>query len=239
MSQPQHLSVACNFQGFLVCQMPKDVVEVKLKIKTKWGKFILHTDHHMRMEKYRPWKKVPHCRIHSGRRQPCHEMTGKPYLNCSTNSGTFIHSGQGMGDSPKTFIDSNSDNDIPPHIPDLEDYCRMCLSRKVRCICKPMSDWSVELIDITQPDHPSPDNNANNNDKDDIQDQALPSNWSDQDNIWLGKMYDKVRPITLKPVPVPPPIREDKESNWSEDLHPHNYRAKAPSQVSTFKPPPS
>ena len=33
MNQPQQLKVACDFQGFLVCQMPTDVVEVKLKIK--------------------------------------------------------------------------------------------------------------------------------------------------------------------------------------------------------------
>ena len=213
MSQPQQLSVACNFQGFLVCQMPKDVVEVELKIKTKLGKFILHTDHNTRMEKYRPWNKVSCHRIHSRERQPYHERTDKPCLNCSTDSGTFIHSGQGMGYPPKTFIDSDSDGEIPPHIPDLEDYCRTCLSRKVRCTCKPMSDWSAALIDITQLNHPNPDNNANKNDRDDCQDQALPSNWSDQENFWLGKMYDKVRPITLKPVPVPPPIREDEESN--------------------------
>ena len=161
-------------------------------------------DHHTRTEKYRPWKKVPCHRIHSRRRQPCHERTGKPHLNCSTDSGTFIHSGQGIGYPPKTFIDSDSDDNVSPHIPDLEDYCRTCLSRKVRCTCKPMSDWSVELIDITQPDCPNPDNNANNNDRNDRQDQVLPSDWSDQDNFWMGKTYDKVRPITLKPVPVPP-----------------------------------
>ena len=238
MSQPQQLSVTCDFQGFLVCQMPLDVVEVKLKIKTKWGRFILHTDHYTRTEKYRPWKKVPCCRIHSRRTQPCCERTGKPHLNCSTDLGTFIHNGQGMGYPPKTFIDSNSDNDILPHITDIEDYCRTCLSRKVRCSCKPMSDWSVELIDITQLDCSNPDNNANNNDRDDRQDQDLTSDWSDQDNFWLGKTYDKVRPITLKPVPVPPLRREDEESNWNNHLHPHNYRAKAPLQVSPFKPPP-
>ena len=41
MNQPQQLNAACDFQGFLVCQIPKDMVEVKLKIKTKWGKFHL------------------------------------------------------------------------------------------------------------------------------------------------------------------------------------------------------
>ena len=166
MDHPQQLSIACDFQGFLVCQIPKDVIKVELKIKTKWGKFTLHIDQHTRTEKYRPWKKVSHCRINSRRRQPYCKRTGKPHLNCSTDSGTFINSHHGMGYPPKTFIGSDMDEDIPPHIPDLEDYCRTCLTRKVRCICKPMSNWSVDLIDITQPDLPNQDSNAYN-DRDD------------------------------------------------------------------------
>ena len=154
------------------------------------------------------------------------------------DSGTFINSGQGMGYPPKTFIGSDTDEDIPPHIPDIEDYCRTRLIRKVRCTCKPMSDWSADLIDITQLDLPNPDGNANN-DRDDGQDQTLPSNWSDQDSFWSGKTYDKVRPLTsLKPVPVLAPSKGDKDSDWSEHLHLHNYRAKAPLQVSPSKPTP-
>ena len=149
MNQSQQLSVACNCQGFLVCQMPKDVIEIELKIKTKWGKFTLHTDQHTRTEKYGPCKMVIHHRIHSRRRLPYHKRTGKHHLNCSTDSGTFINNGQGMGNPPKTFIGSDTDKDIPPHIRDIEDFCRTCLTRKVRCTCKPMSDWSADLIDIT------------------------------------------------------------------------------------------
>ena len=160
MNQPQQLSISCDFKGFLVCQIPKDVVEVELKIKTKWGKFTLHTDQHTRMEKYRPWKKVSHHRIHSRRRQSSCKRTGKPHLNCSTDSGTFINSGQGIGYPPKTFLGSDTDDDLPPHIPDIEDYCRICLTNKVRCTCKPMSNWSAELISITQPDPPNPNNNT-------------------------------------------------------------------------------
>ena len=51
MNQPRQLSVACNFQGFLVCQMPMDAIEDELKIKTKCGKLTLHTDQHTRTEK--------------------------------------------------------------------------------------------------------------------------------------------------------------------------------------------
>ena len=83
-----------------------------------------------------------------------------------------------MGYPPKTFVGSDMDDDLPPHISDIEDYCRMCLTKKVRCTCKPIPNWSGELIDITQPDSPSP-NNITTNDRDDAQDQALPSDWSD------------------------------------------------------------
>ena len=170
MNQPQPLCVSLDFQRYLVCQIPKDTLEVELKIKTKWGKFTLHTDQFTRTEKYRAWRKANHHKIHSRRRQ---HLTGNYHLNVSSDSATFINSGQGMGFPPEVFIDSDTDQDIPPHIPILEDHCRTCLTEKVRCSCQPMSDWSGELIDITQPDHPNPNNNKY---RDDIQDQAPPSN---------------------------------------------------------------
>ena len=57
MNQPQPLSVSVDFQGYLVCKFPADALEVELKIKTKWGKFTLHTDQFTRTEKYRAWRK--------------------------------------------------------------------------------------------------------------------------------------------------------------------------------------
>ena len=99
-----------------------------------------------------------------------------------------------------------------------------------------MFNLSGELIDITQLDLPNP---GNNKDRDDEQDQALPSNWTDQDNFCSRKTYDKASAqLSLKPVPAQPPSKGDKDSELSEHLHPNNYRAKAPSQVSPSKPPP-
>ena len=99
-----------------------------------------------------------------------------------------------------------------------------------------MSDWSGELIDTTQP---APPNTDTNQDREDIQDNPLPSDWTDQDDFWLGKTYDQARAqSTLKPAPPNPPSKGDEDSEWSKHLHPHNYRAKAPSQVSPSKPPP-
>ena len=141
-----------------------------------------------------------------------------------------------MGYPPKIFIDSDSDQEFPPHIPILEDYCRTCLTEKVNCSCQPTSDWSGELIDTTQL---APPNTDPNQDREDIQDNPLPSDWMDQDDFWSGKTYDKVRSqSTLKPAPPNPPSKGDEDSEWSKHLHPHNYRAKAPLQVSPSKPPP-
>ena len=97
MNQPQPLSVNLDFQGYWYVKIPKDAVKVGLKIKTKWGKFTLHTNQFTRTEKYRAWKKVSHHKIHFRRRQPNHDKTGESHLNASTDSGTFINSGQGMG----------------------------------------------------------------------------------------------------------------------------------------------
>ena len=114
------------------------------------------------------------------------------------------------GVSPKVFIDSDTDQDFPPHIPILQDYCRTCLTEKVKCFCQPTSNWSGELIDITQV---APPNTDTNQDREDIQDNPLPSDWTDQDDFWLGKTYDKAKALsTLKPAPPNPPSKGDEDS---------------------------
>ena len=86
---------------------------------------------------------------------------------------------------------------FPPHIPILEDYCRTSLTEKVRCSCQPTSNQSGELIDTTQL---APPNTDTNQDREDVQDNPLPSDWTDQDDLWLGKTYDQARAqSTLKP----------------------------------------
>ena len=131
MNQPQPLSISVDFQGYLVCQIQSDALEVELKIKTKWGKFTLHMDQITRTEKYRAWRKASKCKIHSRRRRHLNNS----HLNISSDSSTFINQGQGLGYDPKIFLDSDSDQEFPPHIPILQDYCRTCLTEKVRCSC--------------------------------------------------------------------------------------------------------
>ena len=113
MNQPQPLSISVDFQGYLVCQIPADALEVELKIKTKWAKLTLHTDPITRTEKYRAWKKANRCKIHS-RRRIC---LSNFHLNISSDSSMFINHGQGLGYPPIIFLDSDSDQEFPPHIP--------------------------------------------------------------------------------------------------------------------------
>ena len=101
---------------------------------------------------------------------------------------------------------------------------------------QPTSDWSGKLIDTTQP---APPNMDNDQDREDVQANPPPSDWTDQDDFWSVKTYDKARTqSTLKPALPNPPPKGDEDGEWSEHLHPHNYRAKAPLEVSPSKPPP-
>ena len=172
------------------------------------------------------WRKANRLKIHSRRRRHLSDS----HLNVLSDSSTFINQGPGLGYPPQISLDSDSDQEFPLHIPILQDYCRTCLTEKVKCSCQPTSDWSGELIDTTQP---APPNMDNNQDREDVQDNPLPSDWTDQDDFCLGKTYNKARAqSTLKPAPPNPFSKGDEDSEWSEHLHPHNYRAKAPSQVS-------
>ena len=69
----KQLSATCDFNGLLVCQLPKDILEVELKVKTKWGNHTLIEDYHSRMERYHPWNRADcRVRIHSRRRKMPH-----------------------------------------------------------------------------------------------------------------------------------------------------------------------
>ena len=73
-----------------------------------------------------------------------------------------------------------------------------------------------------QTDSPS---NKDQNDK-----HPLPSDWSDQETFWKGKEYEKSRTYRPRPCRIPP--KNDSDSDWNENLYPHNYRVKIQSQVS-------
>ena len=109
MNQPQPLCISLDFQGYLVCQIPADALEVELKIKTKWGKFTLNMDQFTRTEKYRARRKANRCKIHSRRRK----HLSNSHLNIPSDSSMFINHGQRFRYPPKPFIDSDSDQEFP------------------------------------------------------------------------------------------------------------------------------
>ena len=68
-------------------------------------------------------------------------------------------------------------------------------------------------------------------------DNHPPSDWSDQENFWNGKTYEKTRSHKLRYRHFSLPKRESQDSNWNENLYPHCYRAKVQSQVPPRQPP--
>ena len=55
----KQLNASCSFQnGLLVCELTRDIVEVVLKVKMKWGKHTLIKDRYNRAEKFHPWERA-------------------------------------------------------------------------------------------------------------------------------------------------------------------------------------
>ena len=77
----RHLNVNCDFStGYLVCDIPRDTVIVKIKIKTRWGKHMLKEDKKRWTEKFRPWGKcIPKMNI-STARKVVSQMPKKPMI---------------------------------------------------------------------------------------------------------------------------------------------------------------
>ena len=55
MEMNKALNMSCDFNGYLVCQIPDNTVEVELKIKTTRGKYTLIKDAYTRTKRYHPW----------------------------------------------------------------------------------------------------------------------------------------------------------------------------------------
>ena len=140
--------------------MLKDVVEVELKIKTKWGKYTLLRDFHTRTEKYRPWERANKCtRIYCQRRTTQKTKTRDPQDSAgnttSTYSGMYISTGHGRGYSPRIFTNPKDSGDSNAEV----------------ITSKQPSDWDEDLIDLIQADTAS---NQNKN--------PLLSDLSDEEN---------------------------------------------------------
>ena len=103
MALNKSLNAACDLNEYLFYRMPTGALEVKIKIKTTWGKFTMVQDTHTRMEKYGMWEKAQRCHIKSRkRREPCKI----PNMQTEDDgSETDIPTGQGFRYPPQLFTD--------------------------------------------------------------------------------------------------------------------------------------
>ena len=112
MNMPHQLEVSCDFNGFLVCKIPKDMVEVDFKIEMKWGKYMLLKDFYTRTEKYRPWEIADNCaKIYTKRRSPYQERVRDAQESVANTTsrdlGMYIPTGYRKGYPPKIFTNPN------------------------------------------------------------------------------------------------------------------------------------
>ena len=94
----RYLNTNCDFDaGFLMNDIPRDTIQVVLKIRTKLGKHTLTEDCEKRTEKYRPWEKhafrptkrvepLSLCKVHDSGSSPdsgtCIQASGDLVFTC-------------------------------------------------------------------------------------------------------------------------------------------------------------
>ena len=102
------LNSTCEYDGYLVCKMPADTVEMELKIKTKRGKYTLHKDTNTRTERYHLWVRADkRSKIHTKKstRGVESEVTG--------NSETDIQTGKGFAYPSEIFTNPQFSRTMP------------------------------------------------------------------------------------------------------------------------------
>ena len=154
------LNVACDFDGYLVCQMPAETVEMELKIKTKRGKYTLHKDTCTRTERYCPWEIADkRSKIHT-RRRTRREVESEIRSNSETN----IQTGKGFMYPPEIFtnpefaktmplMDTDNDEVEVTNSNFIGEFCGECIKKYNRCWCF-KSDWEEDLIEVETPKAP-------------------------------------------------------------------------------------
>ena len=108
------------------------------------------------------------------------------------------------------------------------NYCEDCVTKWPRCICKPESDWGDDHNYAVRTQANSPSIAENNK-------YLIPSDWSNQENFWNGKAYEKSTGPQCRHWSILCK-QEDNDSDWNDNLHPQNYGAKTQSQVTPRQP---
>ena len=156
------LNISCDFNGYHVCQMPTNMVEVELKIKTTQGKYTLQKDACTRTEKYHPCNRVDSgAKIHIKKRRTNRKEVVNVDTVDSTNSETDIQDREGFAYAPKLFTNPSYAVTVP--LTESEDnevelvknnfigeYLGECVKRYDRCWCD-KSNWDEELMEVETP----------------------------------------------------------------------------------------
>ena len=67
------LNAACTLNEYLFCKMTKGTLEVEIKVKTTWGKFVMIQNTQTRMERYHTWEKAQWCHVKSKKGRTPHK----------------------------------------------------------------------------------------------------------------------------------------------------------------------
>ena len=105
MALNKSLNATCDLDGYLFCKMPAEALEVEIKVKTKWGKFSMLQDIHIRTEKYCAWEKADRrSNVRTRKRKtPCREM--RSMQTEDNTSETDVPVDQGFRYPPQVFTD--------------------------------------------------------------------------------------------------------------------------------------
>ena len=155
MALNKSLNIACDLDEYLFCRMPTEALEVKIKVKTKWGKFSMLQDTHTRTEKYCAWEKADRrSNVRTRKRKtPNREMRS---IQAEDNtSETDVPVGQGFRYPPQVFTDPKYAAAVP-HMEKEEEQagnknCNKCNKcGKMYCWCN-SSDWEEGLLNVEKP----------------------------------------------------------------------------------------
>ena len=161
------MNVSCDFDGYLVCQIPENTVKVELKIKTTRVKYTLIKDAYIRTKRYLPRDRANRrAKVQTiKRRTPRREAVSKDTtVDNSTSSETDILNGEGFGYAPEIYMDPKFVASLPQietkfsesevaQKTFIREYCATCVKKHNRCWCNG-SDWVIDLMEVEQPDSP-------------------------------------------------------------------------------------
>ena len=101
----RYLNINCDFStGYLVCDIPRHTIEVKIKMKTRWVKHTLTHGKERRMEKFR--KHIPKIKISTARKVVYQNQKKIHDSGSFLGSETWIQVGESFGYVSKYFQDS-------------------------------------------------------------------------------------------------------------------------------------